>query len=271
MSIENARIECPAKPITHAFIHFKNDAERNKHIRSANMLKKDLRGKKVKITRSMDAEERFHQKRMVYIKYCIHVRHNIPLDLISMNWTLKHVSVKGQVVVKTCQSGSLKYIKDQDIETEVECQMEKWQSKKLIATTVSNRETGQRRRDEGKTTSSQMHTATQENQGSNKGTRQGKAQKKVGGDFPPCMRRAKDNNDNNTRKNENLKGKGGGRLKHYNVDGDVPLCNKMKDESKSKMVSGSKDMCGDYLLRRNTVKVRKTKNKDVTFIVLQKT
>ena len=65
MAIENARIECPAKPITHAFIHSKNDDERNKYIRSANMLKKELRGRKLKITRSMDAEERFHQKRMV--------------------------------------------------------------------------------------------------------------------------------------------------------------------------------------------------------------
>ena len=36
----SARIECPAKPITHAFTHFVNDGERNKFIRSANMLKK---------------------------------------------------------------------------------------------------------------------------------------------------------------------------------------------------------------------------------------
>ena len=78
MTIENARIECPAKPITHAFMHFKNDDDRNKHIRSANMLKKELRGSKLNITRSMDAEERFHQRRMVYVKYCIHVKHNIP-------------------------------------------------------------------------------------------------------------------------------------------------------------------------------------------------
>ena len=64
----------------------------------------------------MDAEERFHQKRMEYVKYCIHVKHNVPLDSITTNWTLKHVSVKGQIVVKTCQSGSLKNIKNQDIE-----------------------------------------------------------------------------------------------------------------------------------------------------------
>ena len=65
MSIENAIIECLAKPITHAFIRFKSDDERNKYIRTANMLKKELRGRKLKITRSMDAEERFHQKREV--------------------------------------------------------------------------------------------------------------------------------------------------------------------------------------------------------------
>ena len=43
-------------------------------------LKKELRGRVFKITPSVDAEERFHQKRMEYVKYCIHVKHNIPLD-----------------------------------------------------------------------------------------------------------------------------------------------------------------------------------------------
>ena len=94
MDFGSARIECPAKPITHAFIHFVNDGERNTFIRSPNMLKKELRGRKIKITRSMDAEERFHNKRMGYVKYCIHTRHNIPFSLISLNWTAKHVSVK---------------------------------------------------------------------------------------------------------------------------------------------------------------------------------
>ena len=129
MSIENARIECPARPITHAFIYSKNDDERHKHVRSANMSRKELRGRKIMMTRLMNAEERLHQKRMGYVKYCIHMRHNIPLNSISLHWTSKYVSVKGRVVVKTCQSGSLKYIKYQDIESEVEDQMEKWQSK----------------------------------------------------------------------------------------------------------------------------------------------
>ena len=37
MDFGNARIECTAKPITHAFIHFINGGERNTFIRSANM------------------------------------------------------------------------------------------------------------------------------------------------------------------------------------------------------------------------------------------
>ena len=130
MDFGSARIECTAKPITHAFMHFLNDGDRNKFIRSANMLRKELRGRKIKITRSMDAEERFHNTRMGCVKYFLHTRHNILLSLISLNWTSKYVSVKGQIVVKTCQSGSLKFSKYQDVEDEVEEQMQKWQTKK---------------------------------------------------------------------------------------------------------------------------------------------
>ena len=71
--------------------------------------------------------------------------------------------------------------------------MEKWQSK-IIATTVSSREMGQKRRDEGKTTSCHMHTATQENQRSDRGTSEGGGKdnlKKVDGGFPTCMRHKK--------------------------------------------------------------------------------
>ena len=121
--------------------------------------------------------------------------------------------------------------------------------KKLIATTVSSRETGQKRRNEGKTTSSQMHTATQENQRSDRGTSEGGGRdklKKVDGDVPECMRHKKDNNDDSTRKTEDLKGKGGGRLKHSHVDGDVPLClrktrRKSKDSSSSSNKKNSKE------------------------------
>ena len=43
-----------------------------------------------------------------------------------------------------------------------------------------------------------------------------------------------------TRKNEDLKGKGGGRLKHYNVDGDVPLCLRETEEKNKDGSSSSK-------------------------------
>ena len=63
MDFGSARLVCPAKQITHAFIYFANDDERNKFIRSANMLKREVRGRKIRITRSMEAEERFYNKK----------------------------------------------------------------------------------------------------------------------------------------------------------------------------------------------------------------
>ena len=41
MEFGSARIECLAEPITRAFIHFANDGERNKFIRSANKKKEN--------------------------------------------------------------------------------------------------------------------------------------------------------------------------------------------------------------------------------------
>ena len=85
-----------------------------------------------------------------------------------------------------------------------------------------------------------------------------------------------------TQKNEGLKGTGGGRLKYYNVDGDMPLSlgkterkskggcsssNENENEDKSIMMSGGNDLCGDSRRKRND---EKANNNDVTFIVLQK-
>ena len=96
----------------------------------------------------------------VTIKYYIHTRHDIPFALISLNRLSRHLSVDGQVVVRTCQSGSLKYHKYQCIESEVEDYMEKWLAKKLVATMVSSREVDMKRRGEGKTIGSQKNTET---------------------------------------------------------------------------------------------------------------
>ena len=56
------------------------------------------------------------------------------------------------------------------------------------------------------------------------------------------MRRESDNEENIMRRNEDLKGKRGGRLKHHNVDGDVPLClRKIDEESKDGSSSNKKN------------------------------
>ena len=87
----------------------------------------------------------------------------IGMDFGLQEWTAKHVSVKGQTVLKTIQSVSLKFSKYQDVEDEVEEQMQTWQTKKITATTVSSREKGIRRREEGEFTSSQRTISLQGN------------------------------------------------------------------------------------------------------------
>ena len=128
MSMEQIQIKCPTKPITHAFLQFKDNDENL--IRSGNILKKELRGRKIKISHAIDAEERFQQQRLGYIKCYVRTKHDVPLVQIKMNRSGRHISVDGQIVIKTCANGSLKYHKYQDIETEVETTMEKWMTKK---------------------------------------------------------------------------------------------------------------------------------------------
>ena len=131
MTIENARIECPAKPITHAFIHFKNDDERNKYVRSANMLRKEVRGRKLEVSRSIIGRRGKISSKKNGVRQILHsceTQHPSRSDNYELDFEA-HIS-RSQIVVKTCQSGHLKYIKYQDIETEVERQIEKRQSKK---------------------------------------------------------------------------------------------------------------------------------------------
>ena len=90
---------------------------------------------------------------------------------------------------------------------------------KLIATTVSSREKGIRRREEGGTTSSQKTISLQRNQGEGRDKLM-----KVDDDSPTYVRNSRNNNNDETKRMEDLRGKGGGRLKHRTIDGDVLLC-----------------------------------------------
>ena len=142
--------------------------------------------------------------------------------------------------------------------------------KKLIATTVSSREKGIRRREK-------------------------KNHMKAEDESPTHRRNRNNDNDEEAKRMEDMRSKGGGRLKHCTVDGDVPLClrRKLKDSKESSssvskgyeekesrsstqskmkncvmnnMASGSKDLCP----RSTEEKDKHSKNKEVTFVILQK-
>ena len=73
---------------------------------------------------------------------------------------------------------------------------------KLIATAVSSREIGLKRR-EGKTMSSQRQTETQGNQQTNRNTSEGGGRdklKNVDGDFTACMDSTKESIEDNAKK-----------------------------------------------------------------------
>ena len=74
---------------------------------------------------------------------------------------------------------------------------------KLIATAVSSREIGLKRREEGKTVSSQRQTETQGNQQTNRNTSEGGGRdklKNVDGDFTACMDSKKESIEDNAKK-----------------------------------------------------------------------
>ena len=155
---------------------------------------------------------------------------------------------------------------------------------------MSSREKGIRRREEGETTSSQRKISKQGNQEESK-----KNHMKAEDESPTQRRNRKNDNDDEAKRMEDMRSKGGGRLKHCIVDGDVPLClrRKLKDSNESSSskrktyeekesrsstqsttkhcvmnntASGSKDFCP----RSTEEKDKHSKNKEVTFIILQK-
>ena len=114
----------------------------------------------MKITRSMDAEERIHQQRMGYVKYCIHVKHNILLDSITTNWDTEAFFSQRSDCGKDMPKRKPKVHHIPRHWNRSRRTNGKMAIKKLIATTVSGRESGLKRKEEGNTTSSQMQNST---------------------------------------------------------------------------------------------------------------
>ena len=111
-----------SKFITQPFIHFKDKWWEEQTCQINTFVEERIEREQDKYI----AINRFHPKRKVYVKCSIHTRHSFLLNSISLKWISKYVSVNGQIVVRTCQSGSFKYHKYQDGEPEVEEQMEGW-------------------------------------------------------------------------------------------------------------------------------------------------
>ena len=155
---------------------------------------------------------------------------------------------------------------------------------------MSSREKGIRRREEGETTSSQRMISIQGNHEESR-----KNLMKAEDESPTQKRIYKNDNDDEAKRMEDMRSKGGGRLKYCIVDRDVPLClrrnlrdskedssskrkryeekesrsstqSKTKHCAMNKMVSRSKGTCP----RSTEEKDEHPKNKEVTFIILQK-
>ena len=80
---------------------------------------------------------------------------------------------------------------------------------------------------------------------------------KVDGDFPTCMRIV-ETTMMTKEKMEDLRGKGGGRLKHRTIDGDVPLClrkteKESNDDSSSKGKNREEKESGSSTLSKRSI------------------
>ena len=67
-----------------------------------------LEERKIKISPAVDAAER-SQKNGLHLKLCLYTKQQIPPNRITLNYKKRNVIVDGQIVVKTCEDGTLKY------------------------------------------------------------------------------------------------------------------------------------------------------------------
>ena len=104
------------RKVDHACIHPLQERRRKKqkhqiseHVEKR-ITRKEVKDNSINGRRRKIPSEKNEKRQTLYSRETSHL-----LDSITMNWTLKHVSVKDQIVEKKnipkCQSGSVKYIK----------------------------------------------------------------------------------------------------------------------------------------------------------------
>ena len=127
MSMEQIQIKCPRKPITHAFLQLKDNVERKNFVRSANILKRGAER-----TKNKDVS-RYGPSNKTRLRQELHSHKTRCSSRSDQNEKVaSHVSVDGQIVIKTCTNGYLKYHTYQDIEVEVEKTLEQWMTKNSL-------------------------------------------------------------------------------------------------------------------------------------------
>ena len=122
-------VDYPAIPITHVLVEFGDTRTRDRFVRSANMRKYDLDGRRIKISPALEPDEKFDRKRLGYVKCVLHREKEIALHWINMNLQRKTITINGQTVVMIDASGQLRYNRYEDIEKEVQKLMETWLTK----------------------------------------------------------------------------------------------------------------------------------------------
>ena len=119
---------CPAKPITHAFLQFKTEKDRN--------------GFLTRFKPDFNPEERYLQRQLEFATYYLITTCEIPLNRIRIDGEQQQISVQCMIVVTTKPDGTLEFHKHEAIREQID---EKWISgrQKLIRKTVSSHQKGQ--------------------------------------------------------------------------------------------------------------------------------
>ena len=126
---EDHTVDFPAIPITRVFVEFQDTRTRDRFVRSANMRRYELDGRRIKISPALEPDEDSTGKRLGYIKYVINKKTGIEVHWIQMNFQRKSIMINGQTAKMIDASGLLRYNKHEDVEDEVQKLMEKWLSK----------------------------------------------------------------------------------------------------------------------------------------------
>ena len=129
--------------------------DKRQFVRSANMRKSELDGRRIRISPALELDERFDKKRLGYITYVINKKRK-GIELYWMQLNLQEKSIYDQW---TDRSQDWEQWSPQILQTR-RCRRwssethRKWLTKKLVATIVSSRDVGMQRRIETVTTRS---------------------------------------------------------------------------------------------------------------------